>query len=690
MESSALRRFVEHLYKMLSRQQLTIESLRKELAETGFETERVYSSTLLWQVAYGIALKLVLYSLIERRFGLPSLSELSAGELADAFREAYAASKLAALEQSWVDDGLSLVDTYSLQQPLQDAIEVIKAHKASDRLGQLYEELMPPEERRRLGEFYTPRPIAEFMVGWAVRGRGDYVLDPCVGSGTFLMEAFHTLKALSAEVSHGLPNQLYGVDINPLAVLMTTINILNLVPGASPKIYMADFLKLNHKAMCELGFERTDFDAIVCNPPYTRHHDLLPSYKEEIARMIEAETGWPISRLSSIYIHFFIHAYQFLRDGGRLAFITPSEWMETDYGAILRRFLAEKVRVDSIILFGEDMLAFPNALTRACITLAYKEAPGGYTSLIELRSWPPVIELAEAVEAGVERDYGWGRVKLRRLTDIDPHIKWTPLFREDAKRTLPHFITKLGSLASISRGIATGANEFFTLSEEEVRRYGIERKYLKPVVIGARYLKGYDFTESDLESLKREGKKVYLLWCFKRKEELRGTSILKYIEMGEKKSFDKRFLTRHRPVWYWVESRRPPDAFLVYMFRRRMRFVYNAVGAYALNTLHCVYFNEEVREERDVKAVLAYLNSRPAFELARTFLRVYGGGMYKLEPREAVEIPCINPHKLKINWREKLASLFDELCETSRANKTKEEEVLQEIDKEVARLLTLL
>jgi tRNA1(Val) A37 N6-methylase TrmN6 len=667
-----------------------MESLREELAETGFEAERVYSSTLLWQMAYGTALKLILYSLIERRFNLPSLSELSAGELADAFKEAFMVSKFTAFKPSWIDYGLSLVDTSNLQQSLQDAIRVIKSHKVSDRLGQLYEELMPPEERRRLGEFYTPKPIAEFMVGWAVRARGDYILDPGVGSGTFLMEAFHTLKGLGAEVSQGLSRQLYGVDINPLAVLMATISILSLDPEASPNIYLADFLSLNHRAMRELGFDRTEFDAIVCNPPYTRHHDLLPPYKEKIARVIEAEAGWPISRLSSIYVHFFIHAYQFLRDGGRLAFITPSEWMEADYGTILRRFLAEKTRLESIILFGEDMLAFPNTLTRACITLARKEAPGGYTSLIELRSWPPVSELVEAVEAGVERDYGWGRVKLRRLTDVDPYVKWTPLFREDARKTMPHFITKLGSLASISRGIATGANEFFTLSEEEVRRYGIERKYLKPVVIGARYLKGYDFTEGDLESLKREGKKVYLLWCFKRKEELRGTSILSYIERGEKEGFDKRFLTRHRPVWYWVERRRPPDAFLVYMFRRRLRFIYNAAGAYALNTLHCVYFNEEVRGERDIKAILAYLNSSPAFELARTILRIYGGGMYKLEPREAVEIPCIVPHKLKISWREKLASLFDELCETSRRDKTKEGEVLREIDMEVTRLLSQL
>uniref|UniRef100_A0A7C1T1N6 Type II methyltransferase M.Eco57I C-terminal domain-containing protein n=1 Tax=Thermofilum pendens TaxID=2269 RepID=A0A7C1T1N6_THEPE len=69
-----------------------------------------------------------------------------------------------------------------------------------------------------------------------------------------------------------------------------------------------------------------------------------------------------------------------------------------------------------------------------------------------------------------------------------------------------------------------------------------------------------------------------------------------------------------------------------------MRAVLNEAGALAPNTLHCVYF----REKSYAKAVLAYLNSSVATELAQH--RIYGGGMRKVEPREAEKIPVPDPH----------------------------------------------
>ena len=687
MDSLTLRKLVEQVYRELSsRGHVVSMALREELSRTGFETERIAPNTLLWQVAYGVALKLILYGLVEKRFDLPSLSELDVNGLAEGFERAYKASKLMAFKPSWIDHGLSLIEPSRLRGILRRAVEEIKVYATSDELGRLYEELMPQEERRRLGEFYTPKPIAEFMVRWALREKGDYILDPGVGSGTFLTEALSRLESFGLKADEAV-SQLYGVDINPLAVLMTSINILIRAPNARPRVFLADFLKLNPLSALCLGLERTSFSAVVCNPPYTRHHELLPSYKEEIARIVEVEAGEPLSRLSSIYVHFFIHAHCFLEEGGRTAFITPSEWMEADYGVALRKFLTKRMCVNSIVLFDEKALAFSGVLTRACITLASKEAPSKRTLLVEVKAWPPISDLIEVVEGGVEGDYTWGRARLCDLTSVDPSAKWTPLFKTVIVGVRPSFLTKLGALAKVSRGIATGANEFFTLSEDMVRVFKIEREYLRPVVAAARYLKGYDFTREDWESLRREGKKVYLLWCFKRKDELLGTSVLKYIEKGEERGFDKRYLTRHRRVWYWVEKRDPPDAFLVYMFRSGLRLVYNSARAHALNTLHCVYFDEEVREEASVKAVLAYLNSSTAFELAKGALRVYGGGMYKLEPEEAMEMPCIDPRELGPEWREGLAALFDELC--SAARKGEESEVRRLLDKEVRGLLGL-
>jgi hypothetical protein len=60
--------------------------------------------------------------------------------------------------------------------------------------------------------------------------------------------------------------------------------------------------------------------------------------------------------------------------------------------------------------------------------------------------------------------------------------------------------------------------------------------------------------------------------------------------MGEKKDYHVRYLARHRKEWWWLEQREPPDAFLIYMFRRGLRAILNEAGALAPNTLHHIYF----------------------------------------------------------------------------------------------------
>jgi len=101
-----------------------------------------------------------------------------------------------------------------------------------------------------------------------------------------------------------------------------------------------------------------------------------------------------------------------------------------------------------------------------------------------------------------------------------------------------------------------------------------------------------------------------------------------------------------------------------------------------------VYFAREIREdETNVKAILAYLNSQPAFKLAEKMLRVYGGGMYKLEPKDAEKIPCINPLMINITQKQALAALFDELCLASRKGRARELEILNTLNLEVRKLI---
>ena len=90
----------------------------------------------------------------------------------------------------------------------------------------LYETVIPPDERRQLGEYYTPDWLARAIVREVVTDPLDqYVLDPACGSGTFVAEAVtHFLEAANAtaldskEVLEWLRFSVAGIDVHPVAV----------------------------------------------------------------------------------------------------------------------------------------------------------------------------------------------------------------------------------------------------------------------------------------------------------------------------------------------------------------------------------------------------------------------------------------------------------------------------------------
>ena len=90
----------------------------------------------------------------------------------------------------------------------------------------LYETVIPPDERRQLGEYYTPDWLARAMVREVVTDpQGQYVLDPACGSGTFIAEAvthfIDTAKATALdpeEVLEWLRFSVTGIDVHPVAV----------------------------------------------------------------------------------------------------------------------------------------------------------------------------------------------------------------------------------------------------------------------------------------------------------------------------------------------------------------------------------------------------------------------------------------------------------------------------------------
>jgi len=139
---------------------------------------------------------------------------------------------------------LSLLLRYNLKQLSED---VLKA---------LYQELVDPEARHDLGEYYTPDWLARRMVEKVLGQNPQYsVLDPACGSGTFLyMTIKHKRDTLgnSRETLEHILENVVGIDIHPLAVIITKTNYLLALgdlfkkrrkPVALP-VYLADSIRL--------------------------------------------------------------------------------------------------------------------------------------------------------------------------------------------------------------------------------------------------------------------------------------------------------------------------------------------------------------------------------------------------------------------------------------------------------------
>ena len=92
--------------------------------------------------------------------------------------------------------------------------------------------------KRELGAFYTPRPIADQLVRWAIRTPDDSVLDPSFGSMVFLEAAAERLQMLGAK-RRGLPHQLYGLEVDEEAHHAAQHAVSRL---GGPSLFRADFL----------------------------------------------------------------------------------------------------------------------------------------------------------------------------------------------------------------------------------------------------------------------------------------------------------------------------------------------------------------------------------------------------------------------------------------------------------------
>jgi type I restriction-modification system DNA methylase subunit len=580
----------------------------------------------------------------------------------------------------------------------------------SDFIGRFYEKLIPPAERKRLGQFYTPPGIVDLIVNLTITEPDDVVLDPGCGSGSFLVRAYHRLCELNdipkrvpepmGETYHRqILEQLYGVDINQFPAHLTVINLAVQNPKAQIRkinTIVGDFFDVKPGAHTLFGFksitaegEETaiympqSFNVVVANPPYIEQELLGEKEKVKIKDLIEGEYkaklfigtsprkikgSVVLSRQSDIYVYFFIHGLKFLKNGGRLGFISSNKWLEVEYGEPFQKFLLANARILQIIEF--DRAVFPDAQVNTAVTIIEKETDGRKRSrnlakFIRIKKrTDPKTQLRLIQEANESFEDEFMRVDVVNQEDL-VEGKWNihlrgPLILQRivaGKKMKP-----LAEVARVFRGPTTGCDEFFVLGRERLRNWKIESGFLTPYISSPKQLRAL--------VTRKEEVKDFLFTTDAPKSALRGTGAIDYVEHGEKleveprKGFERKKrripeleTLKARRLWYSLPKVEVPPILMTKMMDKRPKAIWNLAKAHASNLFYYVIPNHR----EDELVLLGFLNSSLGAFLAEIYGRSYGGGVLELAAYELKRIPVLNHSTLSKEESDKIAGLFKAL-----------------------------
>lgn len=643
--------------------------------------------TVARQAAFNTLLKATLYEHYHQRDILPELDS----DVRTALQNAQETTSDPAFREYVLDDIAWLAAGDDLNELIEARHQLKSSEEPAEDIGRLFESLVPQESRRKLGQFRTPPKIADLMASWIIDNGTETVLDPGMGAGALSAASYREKQQKSDEA---VLADIYGADLNELALVMGATSLTLLNHGGPHNLQIGDFLELDP------GDVDGQVDAVISNPPYSRHHELNEEYKERVNSQAETELGRNVSALSPMYAYFYYHSTKFLSPGGRMSFITPSEFLETSYGESLKQYLVDEYDIKAVVLFDRDETSkFDEAMTTSLVSFLEKPNSEGdedeLTRIVRVDGEPSEGTLLDAINGDVEGQTEWGFINVVRQDDLDAEDKWTSLF--DPLDIDTSGLTELSELATVNRGIATGKNDYFCLTQNEVEEWNIDKKYLSKIVRNSRSVPGYDYTTEDWEQEREEGGEAWVLYHLKEldsdqinqamPDEAEGNatltayadedfennetpSVIEYLQHGMSDNVEAHsgYLARNRNPWFVVDRRDPPPILVTYMSRGGSRFIRNETDARNLSNLHGIYFDVDITESQ-MKALLAYLNSGFASEVVRRSGRTYSSGMDKIEPNEMEGVPVLDPRGLTDETVHELAELFDNLREAARNDK---------------------
>ncbi len=470
---------------------------------------------------------------------------------------------------------------------------------------------------KAMGQFFTPELIASFVCKWACQNARN-MLDPATGNGIFLREV----------VRHYPNCRRRGYELD-----QDILEFFGRQEGA--EIILGDYLTSSWQEK---------YDAIVCNPPYNRFQAV--ANREEILENLYAHTGIRCAGNSNLYVLFLLKSLYQMSAAGRLAYIVPTEFLNSAYGEQVKAILLGKRLLRAVISFDSRQDVFQGANTTCCILLADKEEKQeiGFYHLGRVSEIEQLELDNKDSTQGVWINYG----------GITAEEKWRKfLYREENAQYSN--LVEVEKYGRISRGIATGANGFFCLTQAEVEKLALPMSCLSPCICSGRDIDGCIFRQENFAAMAKAGKKAYLLTA----TNIHSDSLAEYIRQGELRGLPQRYILSRRKPWYSMEEQNPARILISSAYRERIKIVWNLAGAKYLAAFHGMYIKQEYQELEEI--IFCYFLTDIGQSILRSNRKELGRGLEKFQPGDIMQGQMLDVEIISEADRAKICEIYTEL-----------------------------
>ncbi len=459
-------------------------------------------------------------------------------------------------------------------------------------LARLYASVRTLEHRKYAGQFFTASSVAEWALSRIKPMPTDDICDAGAGSAAF---AYAILRS-------GSPVKSYvGVENEPILTLCGAHVLESMNAPNSFRLWYANFLLLSHSDYQSRHLPLPTF--IIANPPFVRFHNLKG--RGRIRKQLKSTLGLTLSSLSGSANYFLSRAADLA--GSRSNASTPR---------------------------GRILFFLPKEAEGAVHTRRL------WDDLEKLHGWTQKhFDLPQA-QTGIDRHPSNALALLCVFEKKDNPIRTPP--RRFRSRACVH------DVLHVKRGISTGCNEFFVLTDEEARERKLPRPYLRGILPTRIPVPDVHFTKDDWNALRAAGRRCWLLALPKADIEDFEPSVQDYLKEGLRRGVHTTPTAKSLRTWFSIPiPPNSPDVFVTYLFRGAPRFIINQAQVFNLTNILGARFISPVMNIEHQELIVGSLN-----EIASTWMkkkmagREYKGGLMKIEPRELSKLP-VDPKLLR-------------------------------------------